>query len=244
MAQFIYLIAAMLGLMTVLMTSQRGIDRTRQMEMVNEVSTQLTNAAAEVLETVGRSYYDRFNFVERNNKYIGGGTSGPYAYCGRVKEGEQNARFTSQADIDAGTYRCASFGACPYIEGFDDLVPGTIASGNADTTVTRGDFTVNLEIDVQYIDPADYALVRPDNNPADGTPDRTFAKLVTVTAHTPDAYLGDDPSDFNAQLALSLARVFTYACPTSASDLPLPAAGETCASIGASPPACAVDNGA
>ena len=84
-----------------------------------------------------------------------------------------------------------------------------------------------------YVEPGDYSAhsIKP-----------TFAKQVTVTAHTPDIYIGDDPSVFANQLQLKLARVFTYACPTDPVTLPRPALGQTCASISAAP-TCAVDNG-
>ena len=223
MAQFIYLIAAMLTLMTLLMTSQRGSERVRQTEMLNEVSTQLTNAASEALETIGRAYYDRHVFVNRSNEAD---------QCGRVANGLQST-FANPGAFTACTY----FGNCRWIEGFHDLNPGPLPAA-PDTTVTRGGFgnekgfTINLEVAVRYVDPADYAV-------APGT--ETFAKEVSVTAHTPDAYLGDDPADFDRQLSITLTRVFPYGCPTDPNQIPQPGVGQTCETVGF--PVCAVDTG-
>lgn len=230
MAQYIYLIAAMLGLMTITMTSQRGIDRTRQTEMSNEVSTQLTNAAAEVMERVGRAYYDKKIYDERNNTFIGGNPANGIAYCGRVPAGQEATRLTAPGSF----VTCADYATCNTIEGFHDLNAGGLP-GNPDLVLTRGGFTINIEIRVSYVDPANYAT-------ASGTP--TFAKQVAVTAHTPDVYLGEDPGVFANQLKLTLTRVFPYTCPTSPSLLPFPGGGQTCTDIGAQNVTCANDAGA
>lgn len=227
MAQFIYLIAAMLGLMTLLMTSQRGTERVQQTQLVNEVSTQLTNAASETLETIGRAYFDKYVYDNRND-----GSK----QCGRVADGMESL-FADEGAFVA----CTHFGNCTTIEGFSDQTPGTIQSGNPDTTITRGGhgnekgFTINLEVAVRYVEPDDYSV-------APGT--ETFAKEVAVTAHTPDAYLGDDPNDFGSQFSLTLTRVFTYGCPTDPNQIPQPAANQQCTGVGGvGDPVCAYDNG-
>lgn len=224
MAQFVYLIAAMLALATLLMTSQQGTERVRQTQMLNEVSTQLTTVATEALETIGRAYYDRYVFTNRSNES---------AQCGRVANGLEGITFTDEASF----VPCADFATCNWIEGFDDLRPGPLP-GAPDTTVVRGGhgddkgFTVNLEVEVQYVDPADYTVLP-------GA--QTFAKQVAVTAHTPDAYVGDDPSDYSRQFSITLTRVFVYGCPTDPNDIPQPAAGQTCEDVGF--PVCAFDTG-
>jgi len=233
MAQFVYLITAMLGLMTLLMTSQRGTERVNQTQMINEVSTQLTNAASETLETIGRSYFDQYVLTNANVKAN---------RCGRVADG-QEALFATEGSFTA----CTDFDSCAdvvsgipqgYIEGFHDLNAGTIQSGNPDATLVRGGhgnekgFSVNIEVAVRYVEPDDYSV-------APGS--ETFAKEVSVTAHTPDAYLGDDPNDFNSQFSLTLTRVFTYGCPTHPNQIPQPAANQSCADVGL--PVCAYDNG-
>lgn len=225
MSQFIYLIAAMLALSTLLMTSQRGTDRVRQTQMLNEVSTQLTTAASEVLETIGRAYYDKYVYDNRSEEPL---------QCGRVENGLEGSTFAAEGAFVVCT---TTFGACTYIEGFHDFNPGPLP-GAPDLVVTRGGhgdekgFTVNLEVSVRYIDPADYTVTP-------GT--QTFAKEVSVTAHTPDAYLGDDPSDFSRQFSITLTRVFPYGCPTDPNEIPQPGVGQSCEDIGF--PVCAFDNG-
>lgn len=238
MAQFIYLIAAMLTLMTLLMTSQQGTDRIRQTEMLNEVSTQLTNAASETLETIGRAYYDTYVYEHRSDEPN---------QCGRVSDSQQS--LFANYDSATNTYSnpntnsvltplpCASFANCPYIEGFHDLNPGNLP-GNPDLTIIRGGhgnekgFAINIEVRVRYVEPTDYSVL---------PGSETFAKQVAVTAHTPDAYLGDDPTDFNSQFSITLTRVFPYGCPTNPNDIPQPAANQTCEMVGN--PVCAFDNG-
>lgn len=122
MAQYIYLIAAFFAMMTFLMTSQRGIGRTEQTQSLTEVSTQLTGVGTELLEQIGRSYYDRHTYVQRATK----------PYCGRVQESQPNLF------ADTGSFSTTSR---RWIEGYHGL----------DTTITRGAFPYRARVEVRYV---------------------------------------------------------------------------------------------
>ena len=136
MSQMIYSILALVLLMILSFNMQRGIKSTAQGQSINEVLTQLPGVGTEALEQIGRSYFDRHAFDQRNTK----------PYCGRVADDET---FNLSAPAGANFGACADFATCSYIEGFHGL----------DTTITRGEFDFAVHVDtVQYVDPADFSV--------------------------------------------------------------------------------------
>jgi hypothetical protein len=107
MAQFIYLIAAVLVVMVVGMTMNRGAETALQRQSLNEVETQLTGVGTEVLELVGSSYFDRYTYLNRNDR----------PWCGR----------TPSADSFSTVYVSSR----AYLEGFTDL-DTTLTRGELD----------------------------------------------------------------------------------------------------------------
>ncbi len=201
MAQLIYSILALLLIMLLSMTMQRGIGRDQQEQTLNEVGTQLTGVGTEVLELIGTQYFDRFTFDNRNTR----------PYCGRVADnGEEQDRFSRPSSTNFGA--CANPDACAYIEGFDGLT----------FTRTQGDFEFEVEVlSIEYVDPDDFTRTV--------TSDSTsFAKKVTIEVTNPYLYIGDDPNEPASQFSLTLERVFTYGCTTDYDDIPFVRASETC----------------
>ncbi|MDX1419531.1 MAG: hypothetical protein R3181_06140 [Rubricoccaceae bacterium] len=97
MAQFIYLVVAVLVVMIVGMQMNRGAETTLQRQTLNEVATQLTGVGTEVLEMVGSTHFDRYTFANQGNR----------PWCGR----------TTSAD----SFSTAYVPSRRYIEGFVDL---------------------------------------------------------------------------------------------------------------------------
>lgn len=195
MSQLIYIVLAMLLVMLLMMNTQRGVNRTARDQTLNEVQTQLTGVATEVLERIGRTHFDRY----AASRYDAANPETHKPYCGRIAEGQETAALTAPADFGTTGVVCGSFAACPYIEGFHGL----------DTTVTRGDFVFHIDsIRVEYVDPDHFASA---------SASQTFAKRVSVTVENPFLYLGDDPAN---TFALTMSRVFTYGCVTDPNAVP------------------------
>jgi hypothetical protein len=80
MAQFVYLLAALLVVMIVGMQMNRGAEATLQQQTLNEVGTQLTGVGTEVLERIGGSYFDRYTYVRRGTRPWCGRTTTPDSF--------------------------------------------------------------------------------------------------------------------------------------------------------------------
>jgi hypothetical protein len=208
MAQLIYSILALLIVMVVSMNTQRSVMGTAEDQAFNEVTTQMTGVGTEVLERIGRTHFDWYNWQYG----VGTSTLGTSAaaveerrtrLCGRLNDVE-----TDSLAAPGAFTACGSYANCPYIEGFHDM---------ADFVLTRGDFEFTVDsIRVEYVDPVNITTTS-------GTP--TFAKHVSVTIEYPGIYFNEDPTN---TLKLDLDRVFIYGCVTDASYIPQPPIGERC----------------
>ena len=201
MSQIIYALLAMALVLILSLNLQRGISRTSQGQTVNEVGTQLTGVGTEILELIGRSHFDWYNWENGDN-------TPDRPYCGRVADDQ--LAFLSEPDASNPTSTmgdCSDIGSCPYIEGFSGL----------DTTLTRSEFDYVVTVDtVHYVDPTDFTTI---------SATQTFAKRVQVTVENPHLYVGDDTTN---TFSLTLDRVFTYGCITDPNMIPFVRATETC----------------
>lgn len=210
MAQLIYSILALILVMVISMNTQRSVMGTAEEQALNEVATQMTGVGTEVLERVGRTHFDWYNWQYG----VGTSTLGTSAaasetrrtrFCGRLDENEADSLATP------GSFTpCGSYGNCNFIEGFHGL---------ADFTLTRGTFEFNIDtLHVEYVNPDDFTDATWANA-------KSYAKRVTVTVEYPGIYFNEDPTN---TLKLDLDRVFIYGCVTDASYIPQPAIGERC----------------
>ena len=192
MSQMIYAILAMALVMVLSLNMQRGVKQTTQGQTLNEAMTPLVGVGTEVLEHIGSTHFDGFNWNYENSRAASDkrGVAIPdplKPYCGRVAVDEMLSLVSPKDPTGA----CTSYGTCNYIEGFNGL---------AAFPVQRGGFTYTVNsISVQFVDPVTQA--------ASLAP--TFAKKVTITVSNPYLYLGDDPTN---TFSLTMSRVFTYGC--------------------------------
>lgn len=198
MAQLIYSVLALMLIMFLSMNMQRGIGKDQHEQALNEVTTQLLGVGTEVLEHIGRSHFDGYNWRF-------GVDTPTRPYCGRLDDTEADS-----LNSPLGPSSCEALGYtyenCPFIEGFVDFTP----------SLTRGEFEYNINsIEVGYVDPVTYA--------ASGSP--TFAKRVTIEVEYPYMYLGNDPSN---TLKLEMDRVFIYGCVTEPNFIPYVPPGSSC----------------
>ncbi len=195
MAQLIYAILALMMVMFLSMNMQRNVGRDQQEQALNEVATQLTGVGTGVLEQIGTRHFDKYTLDNERE----------LPYCGRIAEEEKQYRLSREGSVNFGACATDDRGLdCRFIEGFEGVRE----------PVTRGGIDYNVEIlDVQYVDPNDFDRVLPDDS-------TSFAKKVIIEVTNPFLYVGDDPSNPDAQFSLTLERVFTYGCATSYVDIP------------------------
>lgn len=191
MAQYIYLVLAILVLGVLGATVNRSVatDQTRQ--TLTETETLVTTVGTEMLDEVGRAWFDRYMFVNQAIKAEG---------CGRPTTAEKGKLAAYGAFVT--TTRAT-------VEGFHGL----------DTTVVRGGFDYRLHLRVRYV-PDDRAKSAEE----DTLTTQSFAKEVVLRVTNPYFEVGGQ------SLTLTMARTYTFGCPTNPAYVPRPGVGETCPS--------------
>lgn len=189
MAQYIYLILALLVLGVLGLTVNRAIAGGQTRQVLNETETLVTTVGNEILDDIGQTWFDQYVLEKQ----------GVLPDCGRP--------------TDIETYKLASYGAFVtnkgrrWIESYHGL----------DTTLTRGGFDYDVALRVRYV-----AASKVKTSEDDTLATQSFAKEVVAEITNPYFTVGDQP------LRLTMARTFTFGCPTNPNYVPRPGVGETC----------------
>ena len=174
-----HLIYAVLAIMLVgvfSMNMHRSMHQAQHKMVLNEVTTELTGAAYDVLEHIGRQPFDE----NTNEQKIS-----PLVYPIITAENQ----LTQAGGAEWGTCTSLSVTAdtCDDLDDFDGVA----------TTVVVDGFQYDVEIDVAYVDPAN-----PNSLP--GT--RTYAKQVAVTISNTYIRVGGQPLEVTIKRVFTYNR--------------------------------------
>ncbi|MEM1115573.1 MAG: hypothetical protein AAF845_05220 [Bacteroidota bacterium] len=193
MAQYIYLVLAILVLGILGATANRAIGGNQTRQALNETQSLVAAVGTEMLDAIGRSWFDRF-MVENANPGLPPGAG----LCGRPTYAEAD-RLADYGAFDTTSRR--------WIEGYHGL----------DTTLTRGGFAYDLAVRVRYVPDG-----RLKTSEDDTLAVQSFAKEAVVEVTNPYFEVGGRP------LTLTMARTYTFGCPTAPSLVPRPRSGGVC----------------